>query len=71
MAEPIPLKRELLPRHEDIAPEVRAAAQSLHAASGRISRVLTANAALPDMKAQAKADLIALARDALTLHGAL
>lgn len=36
MAEPIPIKRTPIPSHEDIAPEVRAAAQSLHALSGRI-----------------------------------
>ena len=71
MADPIPLKRVPLPKHEDVPPEVRAAAQSLHALSGRISRVLTANAAMPDMKANAKAELITLARDALALHGAL
>lgn len=71
MADPIPMTRAPLPRHEDIPPEVRAAAQSLHALSGRISRVLTTNAAMPDMKAQAKAELIALARDALALHGAI
>lgn len=71
MADPIPLKRPLLPSHDDIAPEIRAAAQSLHALSGRISRVLTTNAAMPGMKTQAKLDLITLARDALNLSGAL
>lgn len=70
MVSPIPMKRELI-RHEGIAPEVRAAAQSLHALSGRISRVLTTNAAMPEMKANARAELITLARDALTLHGSL
>ena len=60
-----------LPRHEDIAPEARAAAHALGASVGRVARILTANAAMPDLKAQAKADLIAIARDALILHGML
>ena len=54
-------------QHETIPVEVREAAQALHARMDRIRRVLCANSALPATKADAKAQLVALAREALDL----
>ncbi len=71
MADPIPLTRPKLPEHVTNEPGVREAAQALSARMGRISRVLTANAALPTMRAAQKDELVALAREALMLRDAL
>lgn len=71
MPDPVPLKKPLLAAHEDNPLAVREAAQALSSRMGRIARVLTAPAALPDRRAEAKAELVALATEALNLRNAL
>lgn len=66
-----PIERQPLPSHETIPLDVREKTQALSSKMGRISRVLTANAALPEMRRQAKDDLAALAKDALNLWAVL
>ncbi len=68
MPDPIPMHpKPTLAPHEDNPPHVRDQAAALNALAGRIARVLTSNAALPAMRAQAKAELVTLAQDALEL----
>jgi hypothetical protein len=71
MPDPIPLQRPLLAEHVTNEPEVRERAQALSSRCGRIARVLTSPAALPERRADAKAELIALATEALNLRGLL
>ncbi len=71
MADPIPMERPRLPEHVTNSPEERERVQALSAKMGRISRVLSANAALPAMRATAKDDLVSLVREALDLWGIL
>jgi hypothetical protein len=71
MPDPIPLQRPLLAEHITNEPAVREAAQALSSHCGRIARVLTSPAALPERRADAKAELIALAADALQLWSLL
>lgn len=71
MADPIPMKKAPLSQHETIPPDVREKTQALSSKMGRISRILTANAALPEMRRQAKDELAALAKDALNLWSVL
>lgn len=71
MSKVIPMERSPLPVHETLPTGIRTQAQALGALSGRVVRILNSNAALPDMKRQAKEDLVVLARDALELWGGL
>ena len=66
-----PIERSKLPDHETIPLDVREKTQALSSKMGRISRVLTANAALPEMRKAAKDELAALAKDALNLWSIL
>ncbi len=66
-----PMERPRLPEHITNTPEERERVQALSAKMGRISRVLSANAALPTMRGQAKDDLVKLASEALDLWGIL
>lgn len=62
-----PMERKPLPDHETIPLDIREKTQALATRMGRINRVLTGNAALPEMRRQAKDELVALAKDALAL----
>lgn len=64
----VPMERPLLAAHEDNPPAIREAAQALSARCGRIARVLSSPAALPERRAEAKAELVALATEALNLR---
>ena len=70
MTDPIPLKRPLT-QHEDIPPMMRDHASSIAARSSRIKSVLGSPAALPEMRAQAKGELVLLAAECLELWGSM
>lgn len=66
-----PMERHKLPEHVTNEPEIREKAQALSSRMGRIARVLTANAALPEMRRAQRDELVALAREALMLREGL
>ena len=68
MADPIPMERPKLQKHIDTPPEVREAAVALSVAASRIAGILRTNAALPEMRAKARDDLLAVAEQALALR---
>lgn len=65
-----PIKTPLA-SHEDNSPSVREKTASIAARTDRIKRVLASPAALPEMRAQAKGELVVLAAEALALWGEL
>lgn len=69
MVEPIPMKptKPVLAQHETIPNEIREKTGSLDARMNRIKRVLLQASALPEIREQAKADLVGLAAEALEL----
>lgn len=69
MADPIPMERPKLPEHVTNPPDVREKTQALSARMGRIARVLTSPAALPERRREAKDDLVVLSKEALQLWG--
>lgn len=62
-----PMERPKLPEHVTNAPDVRERAQALSARMGRIARVLSSPAALPERRCEAKDELVVLSREALSL----
>lgn len=70
----VPLKAVdagVAPERVDNPLGVRQGADAVKARAEAIRRVLSAPCALPDARARAKDDLVALAREALDLWGAL
>lgn len=68
MADPIPMSRPQRVEHIDTPPVVREAASALSVRASKIAGILRTPAALPDMRERAKADLIAVAEEALQLR---
>ena len=62
-----PMERPKLPAHVTNDPDIRERAQALSARMGRIARVLSSPAALPERRREAKDDLVVLSKEALQL----
>jgi hypothetical protein len=56
-----------LPQHETIPLDVRQRVSGLVAAAERIRKVLTAPSALPEVRARAKDELLALSKEAAAI----
>jgi hypothetical protein len=56
------------PKHIDTPPAVREQAVALSVAASRVAGILRANAALPEMRERAKAELLTIAENALALR---
>lgn len=68
MADPIPMERPARIEFIDTPPAAREGATALSALASRVAGILRTNAALPEMRARAKEDLLAVAEQALALR---